>query len=75
MTMRLSNFQYTPALAATPSCFGYLPYGAEAKVNLALIVAVVYIVCYVVMEPVVGTVGALMVAAIYLYTGHLVRIH
>jgi hypothetical protein len=41
-------------------------------VNIAFAVTVVYIVCYVVMEPVVGAVGALMVATIYLYTGHLV---
>ena len=57
---------------STPSCFGFLPFGADAKVNVAFVVAVVYVVCYVVMEPVVGTVGAIMVTAIYLYSGHLV---
>ena len=58
---------------STPSCFGHLPFGSDAKLNVAFIVATVYIVCYVVMEPVVGSIGGLLVAAIYLYSGHLVN--
>jgi hypothetical protein len=32
----------------------------------------IYIVCYVVMEPIAGTIGAALVATVYLYSGHLV---
>ena len=32
----------------------------------------IYIVCYVVMEPIAGTIGAALVALVYLYSGHLV---
>ncbi len=32
----------------------------------------IYIVCYVVMEPIAGTIGATLVASVYLYSGHLV---
>jgi hypothetical protein len=40
--------------------------------NVAFLVAAVYVVCYVVMEPIAGSVGAILVSAIYLYSGHLV---
>lgn len=64
--------QYTPAFMPTPSCFGYAPFGAEAQVNVAFILSLVYVVCYVIMEPLAGSIGAALVTAIYLYSGHLV---
>ncbi len=57
----------------TPSCFGYVPFGAEAQVNVAFILTLVYVVCYVIMEPFAGSIGAALVTSIYLYSGHLVR--
>ena len=58
----------------TPSCFGYVPFGAEAQVNVAFILSLVYVVCYVIMEPLAGSIGAALVTSIYLYSGHLVRV-
>ena len=57
----------------TPSCFGYVLFGAEAQVNVALILSLVYVVCYVIMEPLAGSIGAALITSIYLYSGHLVR--
>jgi len=50
-----------------------LPFGSTAHVNVAFVLAATYITCYLVMEPVIGAAGGIMVAAIYLYSGYLVQ--
>ena len=64
--------QYTPALCATPEWVRGMPYGDLVVLNAALLLSIIYIICYPVMELFAGTLGALMVAAIYLETSSLV---
>merc|ERR1712226_992364 len=54
-------FQYTPEIAGRPEFLDILPIGDFLKINGSFVVAMIYIVCYVVMEPFAGTLGALMV--------------
>ena len=49
-----------------------IPYGDHAHVKLSLVFSLVYMICYIIMEPIAGTLGAGLVGGIYLYTGHLV---
>ncbi|TRY80556.1 hypothetical protein TCAL_06489 [Tigriopus californicus] len=49
----------------TPDCLQKLPLGLEAPLNLALVVALIYVVSYMLMEPVVGGIAALFVTALY----------
>ena len=65
--------QFSPSLVASPSCFNLLPFGDHANVNLSLVFSLVYVVCYIIMEPFAGTLGAGLVGAIYLYSGYLVN--
>ena len=65
--------QFSPSLVALPSCFNLLPFGDHANVNLSLVFSLVYVVCYIIMEPFAGTLGAGLVGAIYLYSGYLVN--
>ncbi len=49
-----------------------LPYGEYIVINAALVLTLIYVVCYVIMDPLVGSLGAAMVSAIYLYTSAMV---
>merc|ERR1712126_448166 len=64
--------QYTPVLAATPGFISAIPGFQNAKINVAFIVLVVYVVCYVVMEPFVGSCASVAIMAIFVKTGSLV---
>jgi hypothetical protein len=49
-----------------------LPLGSSAHINVSFLFALVYMTCYVIMEPIAGAIGAGLVGTIYLYSGHLV---
>jgi hypothetical protein len=49
-----------------------LPFGEHAHVNVSFVFTLVYVVCYVIMEPLAGTLAAGMVGFLYLYSGQLV---
>jgi hypothetical protein len=53
--------------------FSKLPYGDHAHINLSFVFTLTYMICYVIMEPLAGSLGAGLVGIIYLYTGHLVH--
>eukprot|EP00093_Oithona_nana_P000566 00566.XXX_989_1522_1 [CDS] Oithona nana genome sequencing. len=67
-------FQYTPEFMAAPELFNQLPSGEFFKVNLALLVTVIYMVCYVIMEPFAGTLGAILVSMLYVHSAKMVGI-
>ena len=55
------------------SSFEKLPFGHHAHINIAFVLGLIYMLSYVIMEPLVGAIAAALVAIIYLYTGHLVN--
>merc|ERR1711953_213414 len=54
-------FQYCPEIIANIEAIKILPGGQYLKINAALVIALIYILCYIVMEPFAGTLGALLV--------------
>ena len=65
----LFNFLTQPY---SSSSFAKLPFGSTAHINVSFVFAVVYMTCYIIMEPLAGSLGAGLVGTIYLYSGHLV---
>ena len=47
-------FQLSPDLMAPPTVLAGIPYIEGMKVNLALAVTIIYVVCYLLMDPLVG---------------------
>ena len=90
----LVMFQYTPEFMEAPEVFNQLPSGGFLKVNLALLVTLIYMgktiivkynivlskilnlfsVCYVIMEPFAGTLGAVLVSMLYVHSAKMVGI-
>jgi len=68
----LALLQYTPELMGTPEALTDLPLVAGLKINLSLVVTIVYIVCYMAMDPIVGGIGSLLMLALHVGTGQLV---
>jgi len=70
----IALLQYTPAILPTPSFVTSLsPALADVSINLAFAWSMIYIVSYLLMDPVAGGLGATMVGALYLMTGTLVK--
>jgi len=70
----LALFQYTPSFIATPSCVSSLhPLLQHVSINFPLVITLVYVVSYVLMDPIAGGLGATLVFASYLGTGILVK--
>merc|ERR1712015_148179 len=66
------RYSYTPELMAAPTGLTGLPFMAGAKINLSLLVTIVYIVCYLILDPIVGGVGSAMMISMYILSGRLV---
>jgi len=64
--------QYTPAMTATPDFLLSLPGFQGAKINGAFVALAIYTVCYVIMEPFVGSCASALLVFIYLKSGSLV---
>merc|ERR1712021_107648 len=64
--------QYTPELLAQPELFKSIPDGQYLKVNVALVATLIYVVCYVVMEPFAGLIGAILVSILCITAAKLV---
>jgi len=64
--------QYTPELLAQPELFKSIPDGQYLKVNVALVATLIYAVCYVVMEPFAGLIGAILVSILCITAAKLV---
>merc|ERR1712141_967698 len=54
--------------------FNQLPSGEFFKINLALLVTLIYMVAYVIMAPFAGTLGAVMVSMLYVHSAKMVGI-
>merc|ERR1712141_651797 len=68
----LVMLQYTPELLTQPELFKSIPNGEYVKVNFALLTTLIYIVCHVVMEPVAGFIGAILVSLLFFTSAELV---
>ena len=60
--------QYTPVVGPTPEAIASLPFGGFVKLNAALLLVFIYVVCYPLMDPVAGTLGSALVSVIYVLT-------
>ena len=58
----------TPALAPAPSVLAKLPLVGGTPVNLQLLVTTIYVVTYVLMDPMAGTLAAAMVLFLHKWT-------
>jgi len=67
--------QYTPAFVDTPSLLLESPYFKDVKINFALVATIIYCVCYLVMEPVVGAIGVFLLMGILSMSAKLVAIN
>lgn len=56
--------QYTPVCCATPSILENSPYFTDVKMNVATVAVLIYSVCYLLMEPVVGAIGVFLLMGI-----------
>jgi len=70
----LALFQYTPSLMVTPSCVSSAhPLLEHVQINIPLLVTLIYAVSYIIMDPIAGGIGALLVSVLYVVTGILVK--
>jgi len=70
----IALLQYTPAIVSTPSFVTSLsPILTHVSINGAFFFSLIYIVCYPIMDPAAGSLGALLVVALYVATGILVQ--
>ena len=63
---------YTPAFIETPDAIAKVPFIGGLPLNLATITTLVYVVSYVLMDPVAGSLGALLVLYLHQWTGQMV---
>merc|ERR1712156_1373536 len=68
----LVMLQYTPELLTQPELFKSIPDGQYLKVNLAFVVTLIYAICYIVMEPFAGFIGAILVSLLSVTAAKLV---
>ena len=61
-------FHSTPALAPTPAALATLPLVGGTPVNLQLLVTTIYVISYVLMDPVAGSLAAAMVLFLHKWT-------
>ena len=59
---------FTPALAAAPDALASLPVVGGTPVNLQLVVTTIYVVTYVLMDPMAGSLAAAMVLFLHKWT-------
>ncbi|TRY80397.1 hypothetical protein TCAL_04717 [Tigriopus californicus] len=71
LLLQLSSYCFLTHLPM-PHALQNLPFGLQAPLNLALVMAIIYIVSYFAMEPIAGGLGALMVAGLYFGTWKMV---
>jgi len=66
--------QYSPALMPMPAAVTSSSWLLEtASLNLAAVMTAIYVTCYLIMDPVAGGLGSLLMLGLYLGSGHLVR--
>merc|ERR1712241_737228 len=63
---------FTPSLAPAPSLLAKLPLLGGTPINLQLLVTTIYVVTYVLMDPMAGTLAAAMVLFLHKWTFELV---
>merc|ERR1712241_1090171 len=68
----LVMLQYTPEILTQPEIFRSIPDGQYLKVNFALITTLIYVVCYIAMEPFAGFIGAVLVSLLCVTAAKLV---
>ena len=63
---------YAPAFMDAPDVFNNLPLVGNLPINISMITSLVYVVTYVLMDPIAGTLGAVMVLFLNQWTGQMV---
>ena len=61
-------FHMTPQLAEAPELLTKVPFIGGTPVNLTLMVTLIYVVTYVLMDPMAGTLAAFMVLGLHKWT-------
>ena len=63
---------YAPVFMDTPSVLAKIPLLGTMPINIALVTTMIYVVTYVLMDPIARTVGALLILYLNQWTGQLV---